>query len=310
MNTSSTDAIDALRYATSNFISALGVDSNYSSPQETESESEPEVEEIPANFENFHSVSHRGSHAVGDSIPVNTTTTQVQTTARFSSAIWFNKIQEQKITLAGVGGIGSYVAFLLSRMQPRLINLYDPDIVEAVNMSGQLYSNNDVNRYKVTALRRTMEAFSNFYNVGTYEERFTSASSTTDIMICGFDNMEARKVFFEAWLNRISNYTEEERSKCLFIDGRLNAEEFQVLCITGNNQYAIDKYTNDWLFSDDEVEETVCSYKQTTYMANMIGSVIVNLFTNFCANLCNPLIERDIPFLTRYDGLTMFFKTE
>ena len=70
------------------------------------------------------------------------------------------------------------------------------------------------------------------------------------------------------------------------------------------------KYESKWLFDDSQVEEAVCSYKQTTYMANMIGSVMVNLFTNFCANLCNPIVERDIPFISRYDGATMFFKTE
>ena len=70
------------------------------------------------------------------------------------------------------------------------------------------------------------------------------------------------------------------------------------------------KYENNYLFNDSEAEETVCSYKQTTFCANMIASVIVNLFVNFVANECNPLIPRDLPFLTRYDASTMFFKTE
>ena len=130
-------------------------------------------------------------------------------------------------------------------------------------------------------------------------------------MICGFDNMAARKLFYSRWKAHVdSKASEEEKAKCLFIDGRLNAEEFQVLCITGNNPYAMHKYESEWLFDDSQVEEAVCSYKQTTYMANMIGSVMVNLFTNFCANLCNPIVERDIPFISRYDGATMFFKTE
>ena len=243
-------------------------------------------------------------------IPTNSTTEIIQTTSRFSSAIWFEKIQQQNIVLAGVGGIGSYVAFLLSRMKPRTITVYDPDTVETVNMAGQLYGINDIGLSKVSAINNRMREFSSYYSVYAYDRRFTDSDRADDIMICGFDNMEARKTFFRSWLNHVNGLPEEDRSKCLFIDGRLNAEEFQVLCITGDNQYAIDNYSNNWLFNDSDVEEAVCSYKQTSYMANMIGSVMTNLFVNFCANMCDPIMPRDVPFLTRYDGTTMFFKTE
>ena len=240
-------------------------------------------------------------------IPTNSTTEIIQTTSRFSSAIWFEKIQQQNIVLAGVGGIGSYVAFLLSRMKPRAITIYDPDTVETVNMAGQLYGVHDIGLYKVSAINTRMRELSSYYSA--YDRRFTDSDRADDIMICGFDNMEARKTFFRSWLNHVNGLPEEDRSKCLFIDGRLNAEEFQVLCITGDNQYAIDNYSNNWLFNDSDVEEAVCSYKQTSYMANMIGSVMTNLFVNFCANMCDPIMPRDVPFLTRYDGTTMFFKT-
>ena len=45
------------------------------------------------------------------------------TTTRFSSAEWYKKIQELDIILAGIGGIGSYVAFLLSRLRPKSLFL-------------------------------------------------------------------------------------------------------------------------------------------------------------------------------------------
>ena len=243
-------------------------------------------------------------------IPSSENITELESSQRFSGAIWYNKVREQVITLAGVGGIGSYVVYLLSRMKPESIRLYDPDIVEYVNLAGQLYSRNHIGMQKVSAMDSLAQQFSEYYGVQPLPERFTSDSIATDIMICGFDNMAARKTFFDAWKRRVDSTDVSLRHKMLFIDGRLNAEEFQVLCLTGNNQYAIDKYESGWLFDDSEVEDTVCSYKQTTYMANMIGSIMVNLFVNFCANLCNPLIERDVPFLTRYDGSTMFFKTE
>lgn len=231
-----------------------------------------------------------------------------EATSRFSSAIWYQKIQEKTIVLAGVGGIGSYVGFLLARMKPSALFIFDPDTVETANMSGQLYGRSDIGVPKVSALSRMIMAYTDFGSVYAIPERFNDGGS--DIMICGFDNMEARKTFFSKWLEHVNSKPENERGDCLYIDGRLAAEEFQVLCIKGDDTYNIERYKNEFLFSDKDADETICSYKQTTFMANMIASFMVNLFVNFVANQCNPLIERDLPFYTTYSAETMYYKTE
>ena len=87
-------------------------------------------------------------------------------------------------------------------------------------------------------------------------------------------------------------------------------EEFQVFCIKGDDSFNIKKYANGYLFEDWQAESVACSMKQTTYCANMIGSVIVNLFTNFISNTLDPVIPRDLPFKTYYDASMMYFKTE
>ena len=244
-------------------------------------------------------------------IPSNSATLLVdEATSRFSSAIWYENIQKKTVILAGVGGIGSYVGFLLARMKPASMFIYDDDIVEAVNMSGQLYGQSDLGRPKVSALAEMIRNYAGYSSVFAISERFTDKSEASDIMICGFDNMTARKLFFNKWLSHVQSKSEEERKNCLFIDGRLAAEEFQVLCIKGDDEYNINRYNKEFLFSDAEADETICSYKQTTFCANMIASYMVNLFVNFCANQCEPLIDRDLPFLTTYNAETMYLKTE
>lgn len=244
-------------------------------------------------------------------IPTNSATLLVdEATSRFSSAIWYENIQKKTIILAGVGGIGSYVGFLLARMKPASMFIYDNDIVEAVNMSGQLYGQSDLGRPKVSALTEMIRNYAGYSSVFAISERFTTESEASDIMICGFDNMAARRLFFNKWVNHVQSKPEKERKNCLFIDGRLAAEEFQVLCIKGDDEYNINRYNNEFLFSDTEADATVCSYKQTTFCANMIASYMVNLFVNFCANQCEPLIDRDLPFLTTYNAETMYLKTE
>ena len=245
-------------------------------------------------------------------IPVNSATIEEDdSTSRFSGAIWYDAIQHKVITLAGLGGIGSYVGFLLSRMHPQHLYMYDDDKVEATNLSGQLYGNNDINVFKVSALGNMIINYSDFRGMTRYPIRFSEDNNATDIMICGFDNMEARKTFYTQWKVRVNTKdTTEEKSKCLFIDGRLAAEEFQVLTITGDNEAAMRKYEKDFLFSDAQADATLCSYKQTTFCANMIASYMVNNFVNFVANECNPLIPRVVPFYVYYNAETMYLKVE
>lgn len=244
-------------------------------------------------------------------IPENSPTLLVdETTVRFSSAVWYDKIKEQTIMLAGCGGIGSWTGLLLARLQPYRLYLYDPDRVEVVNMAGQLYETAHFGELKVSSLANVVQRFGSFNRTFAVPERYCRDKGTSNVMICGFDNMEARATFFDAWLLHVDRQPVEQRKECLFLDGRLAAEMFQVLCIRGDDVYNIDRYRTEFLFPDSEAEETVCSYKQTSFMANMIASVMVNLFVNFTANLCNPVIPRDLPFFTSYNAELMYFKTE
>ncbi len=242
-----------------------------------------------------------------DKLPENSPTILLdETHSRFSSAIWAEKVKETSVLLAGLGGIGSYVAFLLSRCNIKCLTVIDPDTVDATNLSGQLYSQRYVGEFKTSAISRIIGDFSNFYRYHSVNERY--GSEVNKIMICGFDNMQARKQFYYNWKEHASNYLNPEN--LLFIDGRLASESFQVFCITGDAKYLMKKYEEKWLFDDKDAEQTICSNKQTSYCANMIGSVITNLFINFITNQCSPLIRRELPFLTTYEADTMLFKTE
>lgn len=208
-----------------------------------------------------------------------------ESTTRFSGAEWFKEIQKARIIVAGIGGIGSNVAFQLARMIPANLTLYDDDVVEMVNMAGQLYSYNDIGKSKVDAIADMISRYTSMKQVLAIKDKFTSSKEPGDIMICGFDNMIARRVFFNSWNNHIQEKSKEEKSKCLYLDGRLSMDTLQIFCITGDDEYNINRYNKEFLFADYEAEETVCSMKQTTYLACMIGSLMVNLFTNFIANL-------------------------
>lgn len=246
-------------------------------------------------------------------LPQNSPTLDIEeTTSRFSGALWYTKIRLSSIILAGLGGIGSHVALNLGRLAPRGVTLYDNDVVDASNMSGQLYRMQDIGCPKVNAIVDTLYRYTDASSTSYWciDEEFTEQSRGGGIMICGFDSMKARKTYFHAWLKYISTVPEEERKECLFLDGRLSLSVMQVFCITGDDKHNISRYEKEFLFDDSKAEPTMCSMKQTTYLASMIGAMMTNLFVNFIANTLDPEIPYSLPFFTEYDATYMLLRKE
>ena len=226
-------------------------------------------------------------------------------TTRFSGAEWFNKIQEKVIIVGGAGGISSNTIFQLARVHPNSIYIFDDDTVEEVNLAGQMFSNDSVGKKKVDAIANIVKDFCRYESVFAMPERYTEDSFTADIMICGFDNMKARKVFFNNWCKHVDE--QKDKSKCLFIDARLSFDTLQVFTITGDDEFNKTRYEKEFLFSDEEADETICSLKQTTFMACMIASFIINNVVNCCANELIPMVKQ-LPFFIEYDSNLMYLK--
>lgn len=299
---------DNLSQAEEEFQEALEehLSNNTDSTEESLQEERVTVNSSDVNIADTSSISNDSAK-----IPLNSPTLLVdESTSRFSGAEWFNAIRNTKVIIAGLGGIGSNVAFQIARMIPLNLTLYDADEVELANMAGQLYSLADVDKNKVDAIADMIRLYTFINTVNAIPRNFTARTEPGDIMICGFDNMRARSVFFTSWKNHIENKSMKERAKCLYLDGRLSMDCLQVLCIKGDDEYNIDRYSREFLFSDIEADATVCSMKQTTYLACMIGSIMTNLFTNFVAGTLNPVIPYDLPFFTEYEAQSMIFKTE
>ena len=226
---------------------------------------------------------------------------------RFSDADWFEKIQEKVIVLAGVGGIGSNMAVILAKLNPSAIYIFDDDTVESFNLAGQFYSNEDIGKPKVEALAASVRKYTNYSSIFALNRRFIPGEEiVSDIMVCGFDNMRARRDFFAAWKNHVDQLHDEEKKNCLYIDGRLTADLFQIFCICGTDTFYMEEYANKYLFNDFEAQREVCSYKQTGFLADMIGAFMVNLIVNFCANQVNPKRNMSLPFMTSYMSSIMF----
>lgn len=198
------------------------------------------------------------------------------------------------ITLGGLGGVGAYVAFFLSRLRHTLI-AYEMDKVEDVNLDCQFFQYSDLGKTKGEAVTNMVSKYSNGYIdvVGKYEAGY----EVTPYCFAMFDNMEARKLMFEEWC--------KDRSRKIFIDTRLQAEEFQIFCVYKEEH--IQRYL-DSLRKDEEIPDLPCSYKQTGHYAAMVATQAVALFCNYLANQkhLKELGEeiREVPFFHTFNGLT------
>lgn len=212
--------------------------------------------------------------------------------SRLKGASWFPKMLDRQVLVVGAGGIASWLSLLLSRAGAELI-IYDGDVIEEHNLSGQLYSTNDIGSFKVQALNRIIMDFCN-KSPEYFEEMYNEYSPSNEIVVTGLDNMVARKVVFDNWIKFLQENS-DKADESILIDGRLNAETLQIFCIKGNDLLSQEKYRKEALFSDSEVEEQDCTFKQTSHCAAMIASHMVGFLTNFLGESF-----REVPYFYSY----------
>lgn len=214
---------------------------------------------------------------------------------RFKDLEWVGGLKNlPPIIIGGVGGIGSYLALYLSRQELDLI-LFDNDIIDNTNMSGQHYFYNEINTLKTEAIAKQIKDFSDI-DVETYGF-YDKNSVASPIMFSAFDNMKARKIMFHNW--------KSQEDRMIYIDGRLNAESFEIYLITPKNE---DKYENKYLFDDEEAEEPLCTMKATTHCGAIIAGFMTAGFVNYVTNTHLKFNMRELPFKLSYD-LELFNQT-
>ena len=209
---------------------------------------------------------------------------------RFQGLDWYSQDDAPVVVVGGAGGIGSWLSFFLARANFN-VTLSDFDTVEEHNIGGQLFKINQIGRYKAEAVGRNVSDFST-NTINAQIVKITEETATHEFMFSAFDNMDARRTMFKVWKRSWNSM-----NRPIFIDGRLNAEQFQIFCVTPENA---DEYERIHLFNDSEVEDAPCSAQQTTHTAAMIAGHMVGFFTNHITNINLRDEVREIPFMYEY----------
>jgi molybdopterin/thiamine biosynthesis adenylyltransferase len=208
---------------------------------------------------------------------------------RFKGLPWYDSTQN-RVIVGGAGGIGTWVSLFLARANFK-INIFDFDTIETHNLSGQAFFEDQIGATKVAAIHQVITKFCGLStNVSTFERKLDTSGPY--VFSC-FDNMRARKLAFENWKRNVNSDSELYP---IYIDGRLEAEQLQIFCVTPDKIEEYEKH----LFDDSRVAEAGCTEKQTTHTAAMIAGHMVAFFTNHLSNKMFGENIREVPFYYEY----------
>jgi molybdopterin/thiamine biosynthesis adenylyltransferase len=215
---------------------------------------------------------------------------------RFKDATWLGN--KEQCIIGGAGGISSWLTLMLARANFAPI-VYDFDMLEEHNLGGQLFPVSGIGQAKVDVLADVVKQFCDS-DISVLCEKYDLSSMTSWYVFSGFDNMKARNDMFTLWEQQVKDLPEADKHRCIFIDGRLLAEQIQIFCVVGNNQQDIDNYRTNFLFSDDEVADGPCTMKQTSHAAAIIAGLMTGFFTNHIHNVRTGSVTRAVPFSHEY----------
>lgn len=223
---------------------------------------------------------------------------------RWSGADWASETRE--ISLIGVGGIGSWLALSLSRIGHTLV-IVDGDFVDETNVGGgQLYRGYDVGVEKVYAVEDICRQFGAVQEIVGMATNFGEEDEIPfPIVMTGLDNMNARKLVYNAWKKEYEN-----NANALFMDGRLLIENSEVFTIKGGDTLAQEEYEKKWLFDDSEVPEQECTLKQSTFAAMGIAALMTSTLCNWLTNRKLEMEFREVPFHQRMYYPALDYKKE
>lgn len=177
-----------------------------------------------------------------------------------------------KITVIGLGGIGSTVVTLLSIMGFDMISGWDDDKLEEHNLSSTTYPHNTLGAPKVLAASQQSHQYSSGQTYfDAHDEQWDDSKDLGTKVITCLDSMNTRMEVYESW--KINPNRE------FLIDLRMDALACEM--ITTTKDY--DEYDKYWV-TDAEIEPAPCTMKHTIFSSSIIGGLGVNQVFNCVAN--------------------------
>ena len=117
------------------------------------------------------------------------------------------RLERARVAIAGLGGLGSNVAFFLARIGVGHLHLIDFDRVDITNLNRQQYFMRHIGMYKTDALREELEQINPYLEIVTdrvkvSQENLASLFAEDGIVCEAFDNPECKAMLVNAVLEK------------------------------------------------------------------------------------------------------------
>lgn len=193
-------------------------------------------------------------------------------------------------TLIGAGGIGAAVGLALAKMGVHTLQVFDDDTVDEENLATQLHAVSEIGNFKVDALQRMLEEFSDdIYVIGRSSRVDALTELRSSLVISAVDNIAARHAIWDALNNTGSSWD-------WYLDCRMGAENFDAFLVP-REPLQMTRYWN--LLSklnDDNVADLPCTAKATFYCALMSAGHAGSIVRDIVRGEAHPMrLVHDIP---------------
>ena len=167
-----------------------------------------------------------------------------------------------KVTIIGLGGIGSPTALILSKMGAKL-TVIDFDVVEGHNLASQLYRIEDIERPKVEAIADGLASYAGV-RPETRNERYVD-QPLSGLVIAAVDNMDVRR---QIWEQARFNPAVD-----LFVDTRMGGMVGLLLTARPCDPDDVEWYEKH-LFSQSEASSDVCTARAIAFNSFGIAAMV------------------------------------
>ncbi len=182
-------------------------------------------------------------------------------------------LEDLKVTVIGVGGIGSPTVLALAKMGVSQITVYDDDLVELHNIPNQLYRLSDLGKTKVEALSDAVVDYAGV-NLVTKAELFEN-QQLSGVVISGVDSMTTRKSIWEEVRNNPSVQ--------IYMEARMGAEVCRIHSVRPTDPSDIEWYEST-LYSDEDASNLPCTARAIIYTVFVIAGLISSQVKKYATN--------------------------
>lgn len=168
--------------------------------------------------------------------------------------------EEKKVTIIGLGNIGSHVALTLARMGIRSFVLFDHDTVENHNLSSQSYNRTFIGVSKVEAVSAQIRNIDATIRIEGNPTKFENGHVlNSDLVVVGVDSLKARREIAEQ-LTR-TDYRGN------IIDARIGGEQLEIYICQNPEEFKK-------AIPEGDAVPDICGGEFIAYVSVIVGGLV------------------------------------